>query len=205
VSSDVSTRQGYTVASAGCSSEPVPRTTDVLVASPGSTAGDRLADLASGSTVTTRWRMHTTDQGVLDVMGANATLVFGGRVADEVLQGGGTFYAQRSPRTAIAQRANGDLLIVVVDGRRSGYSIGMTPRELAEHLIGLGAIDAANLDGGGSSAMAARGVLVNRPSDPGGERAVGSGLVIVPHGTLAPAPIGGAPVVGGDPDDLAPD
>ena len=59
-------------------------------------------------------------------------------------------------------------------------------------------IDAANLDGGGSSAMAVRGVLVSRPSDAAGERAVGSGLVIVPHGTLAPPPTGAAVVPPGE-------
>jgi putative cell wall-binding protein len=202
VSGETSTRQPYVVSSAGCSSTPVPRTSDVLVAAPGSLAAERLAELDPKATLAVRWRMHTTDQGVLDVVGSNATLVFGGRVSDEVLNGTGTFYGQRAPRPAIAQRPNGDLLIVVVDGRKTGYSIGMTPHELADVLVGLGAIDGANLDGGGSSAMAVRGVLVNRPSDPAGERAVGSGLVIVTHGTGAPAPMPGATVVGGDPDDI---
>jgi exopolysaccharide biosynthesis protein len=58
----------------------------------------------------------------------------------------------------------------------------MTPRELADHLVSMGAIDAANLDGGGSSAMAVRGVLANRPAD-GAERSVNTNVVIVPHGT----------------------
>jgi hypothetical protein len=88
----------------------------------------------------------------------------------------------------------------VVDGRRSGYSIGMTLRELADHLIGLGAIDAANLDGGGSSAMAVRGILVSQPSDPAGERTVGTGLVIVPHGTAVPPPTAGSTINAADPD-----
>jgi hypothetical protein len=172
----------------------------VLVAPPDSAAGTRIGALAAGQAVTVRWKLEPTAQGVLDVVGASNTLVFGGQVADDVTHGAGILYTQRAPRTAIAQRPNGDLLLVVVDGRRSGYSIGMTMRELADHLVGLGAIDAANLDGGGSSAMAVRGVLVSRPSDPGGERAVGSGLVIVPHGTPAPPVVGGATVTGSDPD-----
>jgi exopolysaccharide biosynthesis protein len=74
----------------------------------------------------------------------------------------------------------------VVD-KRPGWSIGMTPRELADHLVTMGAIDAANLDGGGSSAMVVRGVLANRPAD-GLERSVSTGLVIVPHGAnITPA------------------
>lgn len=203
VGDDAFTRQPYSVASSSCSSTTVPRTSDVLVAPAGTTAGERLASLTRSSSLFVRWRAHTTDQGVVDLMGANATLVFGGRVADEVLQGSGTFYSLRAGRTAIAQRGNGDLLIVVVDGRQSGYSIGMTPRELADHLVSLGAHDAANLDGGGSSAMAVQGVLVNRPSDPGGERSVGSALVIVPRGTPVPPPVAGVGEPLLDPDEEA--
>jgi putative cell wall-binding protein len=203
VGDDAVTRQPYSTGSGSCSSEPVPRSADVLVAPPGTVAGERIDDLTAGKPLFVRWRAHTTDQGVLDLIGANATLVFGGRVADEVLQGGGTFYSLRAGRTAIAQRGNGDLLLVVVDGRQEGYSIGMTPRELADHLVTLGAHDAANLDGGGSSAMAVHGVLVNRPSDPGGERSVGSALVVVPRGTPVPAPVAGVgePLI--DPDEDA--
>lgn len=203
IGDDAVTRQPYTTDSGTCSSSPVPRTSDVLVAPPGTVAGERLDNLTAGDALFVRWRAHTTDQGVLDLIGANATLVFGGRVADEVLQGGGTFYSLRAGRTAIAQRGNGDLLLVVVDGRQEGYSIGMTPRELADHLVTLGAHDAANLDGGGSSAMAVHGVLVNRPSDPGGERSVGSALVVVPRGTGVPPPVAGVgePLI--DPDEEA--
>jgi exopolysaccharide biosynthesis protein len=42
----------------------------------------------------------------------------------------------------------------------------------------LGARDALNLDGGGSTAMVVRGRVVNRPSDPGGERRVGDGVFV---------------------------
>jgi exopolysaccharide biosynthesis protein len=43
----------------------------------------------------------------------------------------------------------------------------------------LGAIDAMNLDGGGSSAMAVDGMLVNHPSDATGERAIGDAVVVL--------------------------
>jgi exopolysaccharide biosynthesis protein len=78
------------------------------------------------------------------------------------------------------------LLLVVVDGRQTGYSDGMTLRELASVMRGLGARDAINLDGGGSTALVysapgAAGALriANRPSDPAGERPVGNALAIV--------------------------
>jgi hypothetical protein len=71
------------------------------------------------------------------------------------------------------------MLLVVVDGRQSGYSAGMTLGELAELMNSLGARSAFNLDGGGSSAMFVNGQRVNRPSD-GYERGVGSALVVLP-------------------------
>ena len=74
------------------------------------------------------------------------------------------------------------MLLVVVDGGQPGYSVGFTPRELAGYLISLGCFDALNLDGGGSTALVVHGVLANRPSDHGGQRAVGSALFVSPHG-----------------------
>jgi exopolysaccharide biosynthesis protein len=44
----------------------------------------------------------------------------------------------------------------------------------------LGAREAVNLDGGGSTTMAVRGEVVNRPSDPGGERPVSNGVFAIP-------------------------
>jgi putative cell wall-binding protein len=181
VQTDGRTVEPEVVESAGCGSDPVPRDGDVLVASSTSTMGAAIAALTPGSAVNVRWRVHATDRGILDTIGANATLVFGSKVANDVLAGQGQFFTRREARTAIAQRPNGVVLIAVVD-KSPGWSIGMTPRELADHLVTMGAIDAANLDGGGSSAVAVRGVLANRPSD-GAERSVNTSLVIVPHGT----------------------
>lgn len=60
------------------------------------------------------------------------------------------------PRTAVGLDARGETLwLVVVDGRQRAYSEGVTPRELAAILAELGATDALNLDGGGSSTLVA--------------------------------------------------
>ncbi|MGQ0646465.1 MAG: phosphodiester glycosidase family protein [Gemmatimonadaceae bacterium] len=89
------------------------------------------------------------------------------------------FSAQRHPRSALAlTRDSSTLLIVVVDGRR-GWSAGMSLSELGDALIALGAWDGMNLDGGGSSTLWIRGHVINHPSDPTGERAVGNGLFVV--------------------------
>ena len=58
----------------------------------------------------------------------------------------------RHPRTAAGVTSDGrTLILVVVDGRQQGYSIGVTLPELADIMIGLGAANAINLDGGGST------------------------------------------------------
>jgi hypothetical protein len=78
---------------------------------------------------------------------------------------------RRHPRTAAGVSRDGEtLVLVVVDGRRPGWSIGVTLPELASLLLAAGAWNAVNLDGGGSSAMWHRepggmGRILNRPSD----------------------------------------
>lgn len=97
-----------------------------------------------------------------------------------------SFVAARHPRTAIGRTAEGDLLLVAVDGR-SSLSVGASLSELASIMRRLGCVDAMNLDGGGSTAMAAVGLTVNRPSD-GRERAVADALMV--RGA-SPAPVFG--------------
>jgi hypothetical protein len=85
----------------------------------------------------------------------------------------------RHPRTAIGfTRDSTTLLVVTVDGR-STASVGMTLVELAAFMKSLGAWNALNFDGGGSTTMVIGGKVVNVPSDRTGEREVGSALLIV--------------------------
>jgi len=91
-----------------------------------------------------------------------------------------------NPRTTAGYSANGRrLLLVVIDGRQAGYSVGTTSRETAELMRDLGAREAVNLDGGGSSAMVVRDLAtgairtVNKPSDAAGERPVANALAVV--------------------------
>jgi hypothetical protein len=114
-------------------------------------------------------------------------LVEGGRIAVRSAAEGfdapglyGRFVLGRNPRTLAGVTATGELLLVTVDGRRPGYSAGVSLRDAALVMRSLGARDALNLDGGGSTAMVVRGQVVNRPSDPGGERAVGDGVFVGP-------------------------
>ena len=101
--------------------------------------------------------------------------------------GAANFAPVRHPRTIVGTASGGRrLLLITIDGRQPGYSVGTTNRESARVALGLGATEAINLDGGGSTAMVIaryRGDsvtfdVVNKPSDAAGERAVGNALVI---------------------------
>lgn len=73
------------------------------------------------------------------------------------------------PRTAVGVVSDNHLVFVVVDGRQSGYSEGVTLTGLADIMLSLGASTAYNLHGSGSSTMYFNGEVVNSPSN-GGER-----------------------------------
>jgi hypothetical protein len=81
----------------------------------------------------------------------------------------------RAPRSAVGQLADGKMILVTVDGRQPGYSIGMTNFELAQALVRLGAVTGMALDSGGSATMAFDGTLLNRPSEP--ERPISTALL----------------------------
>jgi exopolysaccharide biosynthesis protein len=88
------------------------------------------------------------------------------------------FADTRHPRTAVATMKDGTFLMATIDGRQPGVSVGMTLQELAEYLLSLGAVDAMNLDGGGSTTMYLDGKVVNTPSDREGERKVGDAIIV---------------------------
>lgn len=90
------------------------------------------------------------------------------------------FVETRHPRTAVAKLKDGKFLMITVDGR-SESSGGIRLDDLAELLLKLGAIDAMNLDGGGSTTMFLDGKVVNKPSDKEGERKVGDAILVFPR------------------------
>jgi exopolysaccharide biosynthesis protein len=123
-------------------------------------------------------------QGPGYIVGGGPQLVRAGRV--DILQEAegisARFVNDRHPRTAIAKLDGGHLLIVTVDGRQPGVSVGMSLIELAQLLVEYGAQEAMNLDGGGSTTMVINGKLVNKPSDAGGERPVSDAILVLPRG-----------------------
>ncbi|PTX64369.1 sporulation related protein [Melghirimyces profundicolus] len=88
------------------------------------------------------------------------------------------FGARRNPRTLAGITEQGRLLLVTVDGRNPGTSIGASFKESARILKALGAREGLNLDGGGSTTMTVEDRVVNHPSDPTGERPIADALLI---------------------------
>lgn len=113
-------------------------------------------------------------------MGGIPRIVTNGRVDVQEEGYSESFATGRHPRTAVGLIDDRHAIIVTVDGR-STTSKGMSLEKLAEFMIGLGAKQAVNLDGGGSTAMwidsrfRDPAGIVNSPSD-GSENAVATGL-----------------------------
>ncbi len=119
-------------------------------------------------------------QHVAHALGGGPRLLSGGQV---VAAGEGfpsSLVDRRHPRSALGVLADGRIILLVVDGRQPAHSLGMTLLELTLELQRLGAVEAMNLDGGGSSTLVVAGRLVTLPSDETGERPVADALVIVP-------------------------
>ncbi|WP_242504550.1 phosphodiester glycosidase family protein [Promicromonospora panici] len=164
----------------------LPDGTRAVVARPGA-AADALATLAPGDRV-------DLDYGLREDA-ADVAVAIGGGVEDPLLEDGevtsatGDHVELRHPRTAVGFDESGTrAYFVVVDGRQT-HSIGMNLYELGELMAQLGADDAINLDGGGSSEMVARlpgdagTTILNSPSD-GYERSDANGLgLFVPAGS----------------------
>lgn len=116
----------------------------------------------------------------LEVIGGFPELLDGGSPpGDNESVARSSFATTRHPRTAVAFDTDARVVwMIVVDGRQGSYSAGMTLSELTEVLLALGADEAINMDGGGSSVMVIGGRLASRPSDAEGERRVANALAV---------------------------
>lgn len=97
--------------------------------------------------------------GMVDAVEFGPFLIVNG-VPSEIKGNGGWGIA---PRTALAQRKDGIVLFLVIDGRNFGHSLGVDMNELIKILQNYGAHNAVNLDGGGSSTLVIEGKLANIP------------------------------------------
>ena len=82
-----------------------------------------------------------------------------------------------NPRTAIGQRADGTVLLLVIDGRQVD-SLGATFEDLADIMLDFGAVNASNLDGGSSTLMIYNGETLNVCASVYGPRALATAFLI---------------------------
>jgi hypothetical protein len=151
------------------------------------TAARPFAALPVGTQVTVRIPLPNDWASVTDAVSSGPTLVRDGKPifnAGEALTP--VQLRGRDPRTAIGQLADGTIVMLAVDGRQPGWSIGITNWDLAQTLVRYGCVTGFALDSGGSTTIAFDGELLNRPSDSYGERPVGEALVIAYTGAYVP-------------------
>ena len=132
---------------------------------------------------------QTTAQALLDA-GVWNTLSFGPALIDDGVIASDLDYVEidtnfgnhsiqgNNPRTGIGIIDANHLVFVVVDGRSKGYSRGLSLIEFAQIFEDLGATEAYNLDGGGSSTMYFMGRVVNNPLGKNQERGTSDILFI---------------------------
>ena len=171
-STDDGSTRTYSVDQAGCySSRLQPGEGVVVSTAPTTDEATFVRSLSAGESVRIDWSLGWP--GVTDAIGGSTVLMQDGQIVLGTCNGA---ICSRNPRTAIGLTADGRIVLVVVDGRQSG-SVGMSLGELANFFQRLGVVSAMNLDGGGSSAMAIKGKVVNSPSD-GFERSVTSAILV---------------------------
>ena len=83
-----------------------------------------------------------------------------------------------APRTAIGQRSDGSIMLLVIDGRQLFGSVGASLKEVQDLMIEYGAVNVANLDGGKSTTMYYEGEVINTPSDALGERSIPTAFIV---------------------------
>jgi exopolysaccharide biosynthesis protein len=177
---------------------PIPADGAVIMAAGTTIAATLQAEAPVGTAVTTRLILQPAWTGVTSALGGGPVLVRNGKAVFRSLEDfTNDQISQRDPRAGVGQLADGRIILVAVDGNQPGYSVGLTSFELAQTLARLGAVTASAVDSGGSVTAAFDGELLNRPSDPGGERLVKEALLIQYYGVYAaPLPLA---LVNGDP------
>ncbi|MFP5503474.1 MAG: phosphodiester glycosidase family protein, partial [Candidatus Sericytochromatia bacterium] len=137
--------------------------------------------LAPGSRALVYTRLPERWEGVRYAVGGGPTILKNGKVHVTAAREGFDHHiaSGRAPRTAIGYTASGQTVMITVDGRQPKHSVGCTLSELARLMAEMGAVEAINLDGGGSSTMVVGGKAVNKVSG-GTERLVSNAIGVFP-------------------------
>ena len=117
-----------------------------------------------------------SERHIRDGCGYGPTLVSNGKAVDDSMLVSGL-----NPRTAIGQRTDGAILLLVIDGRQPN-SLGATYADEAEIMLRFGAVNAMNLDGGSSSLMWFQGKYINNNASVIGIRPIPTSFVVLKEG-----------------------
>ena len=112
------------------------------------------------------------EKGMRDALAFGPALVVNGEAARVSGSSSGL-----NPRTAIGQRADGAVLLLVIDGRQAS-SLGATYSDLISVMVEYGAVNAVNLDGGSSSLMYYKGEYLNKGVILTGSRDIPTAFVV---------------------------
>jgi len=172
--------QNGVITGTNTANSPIPA--DGFVISAHGKACEQLQGVKVGDPVTLTWQLSPdwlNNKNIVFALSAGPQLIKNGAInsVDEWKLYKPDIVNGRAPRTAIGINGNNEIIIITVDGRQPSLSIGMSLNELAQEMLRNGAIEAINLDGGGSTTMVINNNIVNSPSD-GHERSVANALII---------------------------
>jgi exopolysaccharide biosynthesis protein len=136
--------------------------------------GTKLTDLRTGKSIKLTPDLHVVAGGV-GLVRNGQTKIMAKRDGHNSIN----MILRRHPRTLVGTTRDGSLILATIDGRKPGVTVGANFIEAAQFMRWLGATQAINLDGGGSTAMVVGKKVVNQPAD-GSERAVGDALLVLP-------------------------
>ena len=166
----------------------IPADSAVLVVPDSFAAAADYAVLTPDTALTVRVACESGFENAVSALGGGDVILRDGKAVDGVADE--EHEKTRQPRTALGVKADGSYLLFVADGRRTGYSSGLTLAALADTLAALGCTDAVNFDGGGSTALVTfaggAATVQNRPSD-GSERKVANAAVLYEKDEVAAA------------------
>lgn len=117
------------------------------------------------------------DRGIRDAVSFGPFLILDGQPLQVSGMGGGL-----NPRTAIGQRGDGAVLLLTIDGRQT-HSLGASMNDLIHVMQDFDAVNAANLDGGGSTVLYYDGEICNKISSIYGARGIPTAILVRREGT----------------------
>lgn len=142
--------------------------------------------LEVGEEIEIKTSVNEEFEGMYNAIGGGDVLLIDGEVTDTLSDESNEI--GRNPRTAMGITADGRFILIVVDGRQSGYASGIKATDFANTVKALGCVDAIYFDGGGSSIFVTYSAdgssIMNKPSA-GSERSVPNALAMYENREVA--------------------